>query len=335
MKPFEYARPTTEAEAVELLGDHGGDTAVLAGGTDLITLLKAELLGPQRVVDIKHVESLREVRPEADGLWVGSLLTLEELSENPYLADYRAVIDVVRGVRAIQVQQNGTLGGDLCLLPNCWYFRGGHGLLGLEHGKSLVAAGDNRYHAILGNKGPAKFVSASRLAPALVAWGAKVRIVGPQPDQEQSLPLESFFRTPKTDRQGVTVLEPGQLVTHVWLPNPGQTQSGSYEVTQLEGLDWPLAAASACLDMAGGIVRAARVVLGHVAPTPWLSAEAARALVGRPVTEETATSAGEAALAAATPLKDNAYKVRIARTAVKRAILRAAGRLGSDYHGEV
>jgi xanthine dehydrogenase YagS FAD-binding subunit len=221
----------------------------------------------------------------------------------------------------------GTLGGDLCHLPNCWYFRNGYGLLGLEDGESLVASGDNRYHAVLGNQGPAKFVSASRFAPALIAWGAEVRVIGPEPTAAEWLPLEQFFVTPKVESQGISVLEPGQMISHVRLPDTQALVSSTYEVLQLEGLDWPLASAAATLDLDGGVVREARIVIGHVAPTPWTAHEAGQSLVGLPVDEETAGRAGEIAVAEATPLSGNAYKVQLARTAVKRALLGAVDKL--------
>ncbi len=327
MRPFEYANPQTEAEALELLNDHGAETAVLAGGTDLINLMKRDLLAPQRVVDVKNVESMQGVRPDGDGLLLGALTTLEELADNPLLSQYRSLADVVDATPAIQIRQMGTIGGDLCHLPNCWYFRNGYGLLGLKNGESLVETGENRYHAILGNRSAAKFVSASRFAPGMIAWGAKVRVIGPAPDQEEYIPLEYFYVTPKTDDQSVTVLGPGQLISHIWLPPVQNIQSATYEVLQMEGLDWPLASAAVCLDSEGGEVREARIVLGHVAPTPWMSAEAARAIIGLPVDEETALLAGNVAVAGATPLSNNAYKVQLARTAVKRALLRATGQL--------
>src|SRR5207244_5285691 len=148
---------------------------------------------------------------------IGANTTLDELNEHALAADYRSLVDVVDGIRAIQITANGTLAGDLCQLPHCWYFRNGYGLLALKDGESLVATGDNRYHAILGNSGPAKFVSASRFAPAMIAWDAKVRVVtqvhsnaNAKGVMEEWLPLEYFFVTPKTNSQGVTVLKPGQ-----------------------------------------------------------------------------------------------------------------------------
>src|SRR5690606_9411885 len=137
---------------------------------------------------------------------------------HPLLEPYASLRQVADGVHSIQIQAQGTLGGDLCHLPNCWYYRNGYGLLGIDQGESLVSEGRNEFHAILGNRGPAKFVSASRFAPALIALGAKVRIVGPAPDQATLLPLEYFYVTPRSPDQTVTVLTPGQFITHVWLP---------------------------------------------------------------------------------------------------------------------
>lgn len=330
MNSFEYASPRSETEAIELLNDadlpgKGADSAVLAGGTDLVSLLQRGLVSPRRVVDLKHVKTMSGVRAVADGVLIGALTTLEEMADSPLLAPYSSLQQVIGAVHAIQIQSRGTLGGDLCHLPNCWYFRNGYGLLGFCDGKSLVEAGDNRYHAIFGNRGPAKFVSTSRFAPALVAWRARVRLIGPQPTHEEWMPLANFYVTPKVATQGVTVLKPGQLISHVWLPALGLTQSASYEVLQLRGLDWPQAAASVCLELEAGFVREARIVLGHVAPVPWIAATASRLLAGQAINEETAEAAGDAAIEGATPLSDNEYKIPMARAAVKRALLRAVG----------
>ncbi len=342
MRSFEYARPETEAEALELLSEHDGNTAVLAGGTDLMSLLKRDVVQPARVVDIKNVAAWRGIKPHDGGMLIGANTTLDEINEHAVAADYRSLIDVIDGIKAIQITANGTIAGDLCQLPHCWFYRNGYGLLALKDGESLVATGDNRYHAVLGNSGPAKFVSASRFAPAAIAWDAKVRIVskgegrGARGEQnsealslkEEWLPLEYFFQTPKTNNQGVTVLKPGQLITHLWLPASGATRSATYEVVELNGLDQPQASAACCLGLDGGIVRSAKIVLGHVAPTPWVAHEAAKWLVGQSLSSEVAETVGRMALANATPLSQNAYKVTMAQTAVKRALLKATGKLG-------
>lgn len=325
MKAFAYARPTTEAEALALLSPKRGRTEMLAGGTDLLSLMHDRVSTPDLVVDIKGIAGMQSFQRHPEGLIIGALATLDDLLESDLLAEYPSLTQAARGVAAMQIRSRGTVGGELCQRPRCWYFRKGYGLLGLDGGRSLPAEGDNRYHAIFGNGGPAMFVSPSRLAPALVALGASVRIAGPAPDQVDVVPLEYFFVTPRAPGQHENVLQPNQILTHVLVPPADGLRNATYEVLQMQGLDWPLASAAAALRLSSGIVREAHVVLGQVAPTPWVAPEAARALVGKPVSEETAALAGEAAVARATPLSRNGYKVQLARTAVKRAVLRAAG----------
>jgi len=197
----------------------------------------------------------------------------------------------------------------------------------MEGRKSLPEVGDNRYHAIFGNAGPAKYVSASRFAPALIACGAQVRLIGPQPNAEEWVPLSQFYITPKHELQGITLLKPGQLLSHVRVPAAKNMLSATYEVLELEGLDWPLAACACTLDMDGEFVREAKIVLGHVAPTPWVASAAAEALYNQPITPETAAMAGEIAVREATPLSHNEYKVQLAKTSVARALLKATGQL--------
>lgn len=321
MKAFEYASPREEAEVLGLLSNRWGQTEVLAGGTDLLALMKKMIETPQRVVNIKEIASLRGISADSTGVTIGATTTLDDILASPELDDYAAIKQAIRGINSQELQCQGTIGGELCRRPDCWYYRNGYGLL---NGR-MVSEGRNRYHAILGNSGPARFVHPSRLAPALIALGARVRVIGPGEQDESFLPLEFFYRTPKDDSQRETVLEPNQLVTHILLESADGRSSGAYEVRHGEGPDSPLAAAAAALRISGGVVQEANIVLGHVAPMPWVSNEAARAIEGQVVTPETAEMAGDAAVARAMPLSENAYKVQLARVAVKRAILLAAG----------
>lgn len=324
MKAFEFAEGRTEAEVLSLLSPQNGETEILAGGTDLVGLMKKMIITPDRVVNILEVPSMQQIERLPDGsVKIGAVVKLDDLLESAYMADYTGVLDAVRGINSMQLQAQGTIGGELCQRPRCWFFRNGEGLLaGAGHS---VTDGDNRFHAIFGNLGPAKFVSSTRVAPALIALGAEVRIAGPEPDQEQMLPLASFFRTPRHEQQREIVLQPNQLLTHIVLPPAAGMSSSTYEVRQSEGPDYPLAAAGAMLKIEGGVVKAARVVIGQAAPTPWVSPEASGALVGQTVTPEVAEAAATAAVSIATPLSGNQYKVDLAKVAVKRAILKAAG----------
>jgi len=324
MKNFEYTSPQSEAEAVGLLSPRRGVTEVLAGGTDLIGLMKKMIVTPERVVYVKDIPTMRGIEARPNEVVIGAVTSLEEVAEHPLMDEFPAVRQAIEGIASQQLQAQGTLGGELCHRPRCWYFRNGNGLLA-DRGR-MVLEGDNRYHAIFGNSGPAKFVNASRLAPALVALGARLRVIGPavdEADEESYLPLEQFYRVPRDEHQRENVLEPNQIITHVIIPKLGMANA-TFEIRHGEGPDAPLAAAAASLRIVDGIVRDARIVLGHVAPTPWLSAEAAEAMIGHEVNPQTAERAGEEAVRRATPLKDNDYKVQLAKVAVKRALLRAA-----------
>jgi xanthine dehydrogenase YagS FAD-binding subunit len=245
------------------------------------------------------------------------------LLANPQVrGQYASLAQAADGIGGGQMRSMGTVGGELCQRPRCWYFRNGFGLLGQDSsGKSLVPNGENQYHAILGNSGPAYFVSASSLAPALIALDARVKIASPGGDRE--LAVEKLFHTPANGNERELSLQPNEILTEIVIPG-GASANATYEVRQRNLMDWPLAAAAVSIKMSGSNVESARIVLGHVAPTPWRAPEAEQALKGKPVSEETAAAAGEAAVAKATPLSQNSHKARLASVALKRAILQAA-----------
>jgi xanthine dehydrogenase YagS FAD-binding subunit len=326
MNAFEYASPSTKKEAVGLLAEKSDKAAVLAGGTDLLSLMKDNVATPERVVSIKSIGDLGGMSYDANhGLRIGALVTLDELiADSKVQEDYPSLLQAADGIRSPQLHSIGTVAGELCQRPRCWYYRSGFGLLAMHDGKSMVVEGDNRYHAILGNAGPAYFVNPSSLAPALIALGAYLKIFGPK--GERDLPLEKFYRIPKTEGEKEYDLAPDEIVTDILVPPVDNRANATYEVRQKEALDWPLAAAAVSLEMRGGKVGSARVVLGHVAPTPWASSAAEKAIKGKTPDESNAEKAGQAAAQGAKPLSMNSYKVRLARVAVKRAILRATGK---------
>ncbi|RMF41937.1 MAG: molybdopterin dehydrogenase, partial [Planctomycetota bacterium] len=214
MKNFEYAAPRSVEEAVQLLAEPGRESVVLAGGTDLVGLMRTMVVQPDRVVYLGHIRGLDRIQVDEEGnAWVGAMVCLRDFWSDNRMDVYPALKQVIQDISSIQLQYQGTLVGDLLQRPRCWFFRNGHGLLA-QDGR-LVREGDNRYHAILGHAGPAKFVHASRLAPAAIALGAFARVVGPRPRDEQFIPVEQLFRTPENEQQRENTLVPGQLVTHI------------------------------------------------------------------------------------------------------------------------
>jgi len=325
MRAFDYVSPKTQPQAFSLLGKAWGETEILAGGTDLLALMKDEVVTPKRLVNLKQIPGMHAVSNTKDGVSLGALATLDQLAEAPELKrNYPALAEAINEAASPQIRNLATLGGNLCQRPRCWYFRRGLGLIPRdESGKDLVEVGDNRYHAILANDGPAKFVSPSTIVPALIAYGAKIQLAGPTGKRE--LPLEKFYVIPKTADEREHDLQPNEIVTGVTLPAPRGLRVAHYELRQKAAFDWPLALSAVALKMNGSNVSSARVVLGYVAPVPWISSEAEQVLAGKSVSEGQAKAAADAALKNARPLSHNVYKVQLARVALKRAILKAAG----------
>jgi xanthine dehydrogenase YagS FAD-binding subunit len=323
MNNFEYASPKTVKDAIGMLGANWGETEILAGGTDVISLMKEYVSTPKRVVNIKSISGLNVIKKDGDTVSVGALVTLQELLDHKEFGKwFPSLVQAAEGVTSPQIRSMGTVGGDLCQRPRCWYYRAGFGLLARgPDGEPLVPRGDNRYHAIFGG-GPAYFVNPSSLAPALAALGAWVSIEGPS-GKPRSVPIADFFSAPKNGDQRENVLASNEIVTWISIP-AASVKSATYEVRQKMALDWPLTAAAVALKMNGKTIDSANVVLGHVAPTPWRASAAENALKGKEINEATAEAAGKAATEGAKPLSNNAYKVRLVQTAVKRAVLRAA-----------
>jgi xanthine dehydrogenase YagS FAD-binding subunit len=325
MRAFEYTSPKQKQQAVGLLGQQWNDAEVLAGGSDLLALMKDDIVHPRRLVNVKDVQELRGITHTSSGLRIGALMTLVEISEDAQVKQHYPMLAHAAGDAASpQIRNVATIGGNMCQRPRCWWFRNGFGLLATgPDGKSLVLQGDNRYHAILGNDGPAYFVSPSSVAPALIAYSARIRLFGPKGPRE--LPLEKFFVIPTTETDREHDLRPNEIVTDIIVPAPSSgAKAAHYEVRQKEAFDWPYATASVVLDMNGDTVRSARVVMSHVAPIPWISNEAAQAITGKSLSPETADAAAAAAVANAKSLGRNKFKIKLAQVAVKRAILQAA-----------
>jgi len=325
MKAFAYVNPANEQEALAAL-KAGGIVRPIGGGQDLLARMKDYLDQPDRLVNVKSaLDGL--VTPTSDGgLRIGAAVKLVDLAGDPRVTQLYPSVAIAAGkVGSPQIRHQGTVGGNLNQRPRCWYFRQEEFVCFKKGGNRCFAVdGENQYHSIFGNDGPSKIVHPSSLAVPFVAYGASFRVVGPDGDRE--VPAADYFTLPTMQTvQKENVLGDDELLTHVILPAPGAVKSGHYEVRFKESRDWPMAFATVVLVMNGASVESARVVLGAVAPIPWRSENAERALAGKPLTAQTASAAAAAAVEGARALSGNAYKVEITKTAVKRAILQAAG----------
>jgi xanthine dehydrogenase YagS FAD-binding subunit len=327
VKPFAYVNAANEKEAVAALNPQRGRVLPLAGGMDLLALMKDYIAQPDQLVNVKNLDK-RISRTQDGGLRIGAAVTLDQLATHAdALKLYPALVQAAGEVGTPQIRHLGTVGGNLNQRPRCWYFRNEEFPCLKKGGSRCFAVeGENQYHAIFG-EGPCHIVHPSSLAVSSIALGARFRIVGPAGEREVA--AADYYQMPDRNLYGETVLQPNELLTHVVLPAPGGARSATYEVRFKQSHDWPLAMASVALSMKGNTIGSARVVMGAVAPVPWRSPAAEAALAGKPVSDQTAIAAADAAVAEARPMSNNAYKVQIARTAVKRAILKAASTQGA------
>jgi xanthine dehydrogenase YagS FAD-binding subunit len=326
VKAFAYVDATTPQEALAALGRERGRTLPLAGGQDLLALMKDYIVTPERVVNVKALPTTIAVPagPSADVVVLGAAARLADVAAHEALRKTLPALAQAAGeVGTPQIRNVGTVGGNLCQRPRCWYFRNEEFFCRKKGGAQCFAEdGENQFHAILGNDGHCHIVHPSSLAVPLLAYGATVRIASPK--GERDVPIEDFFAMPGRAVYTEHVLEPDELVTEVRVPVRRNVRSATYELRYKQAFDWPIAFASVALAMDGERVRSARVVLGAVAPVPWRSPAAEQALAGQLPTADVAERAAQAAVAGAQPMSGNAYKVQVARTAVKRAILKAA-----------
>ena len=325
MKAFAYVNPTSEREALSAL-KIDGIALPLAGGQDLLARMKDYVTQADRLVNVKAALDGSIVASSGGGVRIGAAVKIVDLATSTLVRRlYPAVTEAAGLVGTPQIRHQGTVGGNINQRPRCWYFRNEEFVCYKKGGSRCFAvAGENQYHAIFGNDGPSHIVHPSSLAVPFMAYGARFRVAGPM--GERDIPAAEYFTLPTL--QNVlkeNVLGDDELLTHVMLPAPGNVRTGHYEVRYKQSRDWPLAFATVVLTTTGRTIRSARVVLGAVAPVPWRSEDAERALVGKPLTEETAAEAGEAAVMSAQPLSGNKYKIQITKTAVKRAVMHAAG----------
>ena len=324
MKVFAYVNPANEREAVAALKSDAV-AMVIAGGQDLLARMKDYIDSPERVVNVKGLEATIAATPDG-GVRIGSAVKIVDLFEHAQVAKlYPAVNAAAIEIGTPQIRNQGTVGGNINQRPRCWYYRNEEFVCYKKGGSRCFAVnGENQYHAIFGNEGPSHIVHPSSLAVPFVAYGARFRLIGPSGEREIAA-ADYFTRPTLQNVLKENVLEDEEILTHVILPPPGNVKTGHYEVRYKASHDWPLVFTTVVLAMNGATIQSARVVLGAVAPVPWRSKPAEEALTGKPLNETTAAAAGEAAVSEAAPMSGNAYKVQIAKTAVKRAVMNAAG----------
>jgi xanthine dehydrogenase YagS FAD-binding subunit len=324
MKSFENIDAKSVQQAVGLLQKFQQEkksAAVVGGGSEYLQLMKDRVVEPDYVINLKTIPTLNYIKEERGGFRIGALATLAEIEEHPAVREKLLFLAEAAGEAASpQIRNSGTIGGNICQRPFCWYFRSSSFHCLRKGGEICYAvAGDNRYHAILG-AGPSYIVHPSDLAPALVALNAQAKIVGPA--GAKTIALDKFFVLPQVDFKRENILKPAEILTEIQIPYPKSGSKGYYQKVR-ERLAWDHAIVSVAtvVQNGGGVVRDARVVLGGVAPIPWRAPKAEEFLRGKKIDDGIAQKAGEIALEGAKPLKDNVYKVGLAKSLIHRGLL--------------
>ena len=322
MKPFAYARPKAVSEAIELA--RGGAT-LMAGGTDLLGLMKDGIAAPERIADIRDLEPLKGwSRTKGKGLRIGALVPLVELETSSELARSMPIVrEALVPAATLQLRTMGSVGGNLLQRNRCWYFRDEAYPCWLKGGvRCFAIEGDSRLHAVVGAE-ECVAVAPSDLAPALIAYDAVVSLAGPR--GPRTMPLADLFVTPHGRVRREHAIAPDEVLIEVRVPENAMSRRGAFEKA-MERKTWSFAMVSVAVSvkLIGGVVHDPRIVLGGVAPVPWRARDAEKLLEGRALDDAACQAAADAALERAEPLKDNGYKVPLARELVRRTLRRLA-----------
>jgi xanthine dehydrogenase YagS FAD-binding subunit len=323
MNRFAYANGSSVEEVIAVL-DEG--CRPLAGGTDLLGLMKEGLAAPKRLVNLKTIPGLNQVRKGRDGLHIGALVSLSQLATclaGGQRQELACLYESIVQSASPQIRHMATVTGNLVQQPRCWYFRNKLVPCWRKGGQRCFAVqGENKYHTILG-KGPCHAVHPSDPAVALLALGGSVEIAGPI--GRRRVPLGDFYRLPTRDARQDTVLALDELITGIFVPTPPTGSQSTYvKIAERGSWDFALASVAVRLTFSGKVVQEAHVALGGVAPIPWSGVEVERSLVGKSLSSKVVQQAAEAATAGARPLQQNGYKIDLVQGVVCQA-LRALG----------
>jgi xanthine dehydrogenase YagS FAD-binding subunit len=326
MPNFSYVQPKTLADAIKHLSSSGA--LLHAGGTDLLGCLRDDIFPAKKLVSISQLKDLRGIRQTKDGgLRIGALSTLTEVADNKIILErFPALAKGALEAASPQLRNQGTIGGNICQKPRCWYYRGEFHCLRKGGDLCYASQGESQFHCIFGSGGICFITHPSDTAPALVAYEATAQVAGPKGTRR--IPLAKFHVLPAEDVKKETVLRSNEIVTEILLPPPVQELRSSYrKVRARQSWDFALAGVALALKLNGDRVEKARVVLSGAAPIPWRSKEAEEAITGQRLDADTIAGAAKAAVKNAEPLDQNGYKIPLFRGMIEEE-LRAISNVG-------
>jgi len=331
MHTFEFIRPTDPGSAIAAAAQsktaqQGADVRFMGGGTTLIDLMKLNVETPDRVLDINRLP-LDKIEATPDGgLKIGATVRNSDLAYHPKVQkDYAVLSQAILNGASAQIRNMATVGGNLLQRTRCVYFRDtAMSCNKREPGTGCPAiTGHNRTLAILGSSEHCIATNPSDMCVAMAALEATIHVQGAK--GSRSIPFGDFHLLPGSTPQRETVLEPGDLITHVTLPPPIVGSRQMYlKLRDRASYEFALASAAVVLTIASGRITRARVALGGVGTKPWRSPEAEGALTGKPANDATFRQAAEAALRNAKPQSENKFKIELAKRCLAHALKMAS-----------
>ncbi len=320
MIDFDYLQPKTLEEASSLLQKSKGKAIPYSGGTDALSLLKEDIISPGEVVNLKNIPNLNAISFEnGKGLKIGGLVTITDIAENPLIAEkYTVLSEAANKIASPQLRNVGTLGGNLNQRPRCWYFRKDFDCI--RKGGSICYAvdGENKYHCIIGG-GPCYIVHPSDMAVALLALNASVNIFSGK--KSRTIPISEFFVLPGVNHLKENIIEPGEIVTEVIVPELSpNTKSGYYKFMERDVWDFAVVSVAAVLTKNGNSIKSGKIAYGGIAPAPWLDKNINSRLKGLHLDNDSIEKAVSQILTDAEPLEQNEYKIPLARNITRNMI---------------
>ena len=321
MKEFKIAQPQSLDQVTSLLSKEKTGYSLIAGGTDLLDEIKNKIIAPDVVIDLKTVADFSTIKIDKKHVSIGAMTNVSDLAENPIIKEnFPVLVEAALSLASPQLRNVGTVGGNLCQRPRCWYYRDPDTICRKKGGSRCYALrGRNRYHAIFGG-GMCYIVHPSDLAPVIISLDADVTINGPT-GKKDILKLEDFFALPQNNVRKENVLGPNQIVCEIRIPLPEKGTKSTYYKFKERGT-WDFAVVSAAINgvISGGVFKDLKIVCGGLAPIPWRLKTAEDFIRGKKITEEVVRQGAKQALTDARPLEENAYKMDLVEAVLYTAI---------------
>jgi len=320
MQTFKYVQPKSLSDAAGI-SEKEKDAAILfAGGIDVLGLIKNDIISPSEVINLKAIPGLDKIEYTAgEGLKIGALTTVNEIAEHPVIMEKFSVLyEAAKEVASPQLRNVGTIGGNICQRPRCWYFREDFDCIRKGGDICYAIGGENKYHCIVGG-GPCYIVHPSDIAVALVALNAEFAVTNGK--EFRKVLANKFFILPGQNSLQENILKPGEILTEIFIPDlPSSAGSRYIKFTERNVWDFAIVSVAAVVNKSGNKINSAKIVFGGVAPIPWLDEDLNSMLIGMELSDESIEAVAVNTLMDAEPMEKNEYKIPLAINLVKKVL---------------